>query len=221
MAPSGTLPRRLPRLEREQQILDLAHAQFAREGYSAVTMDGVAAAAGVTKPLLYNYFGNKERLYLSCLGRTGEALVETFGRALEGAANPGDGLKAGLRSFLEFVEGDRGSWQVLYDETLPRGGEIASEVSSYRDELLALVAKAVLDLSPARSRADHVEAEAVAHALLGGVESIVRWWLRTDTLSATEVADLYIDAVEPGLGRRALAGLPQPPSRMKTRRPNS
>ena len=65
---------RLPRAERERQVLDVAHARFAAHGYAAVTMDDVAAGAGVTKPLLYAYFGNKERLYLACMERAGDAM---------------------------------------------------------------------------------------------------------------------------------------------------
>ena len=191
---------RLPRAEREQQILDCAHAQFAEHGYSAVTMDAVAAAVGVTKPLLYNYFGNKEKLYLACLGRTGDSLLEAVGQAFAEAANPGDAMKDGLRAFFAFVEADRGQWQVLYDETLPAGGEIARKVGGYRDRLTEMTAAAVRDLSSASAPA---EDEAIAHALLGGAESLVRWWLRTDAMPSAEVAELFIATVEPGLARRA------------------
>ena len=34
-------------------------------------MDEIAASVGVTKPLLYNYFGNKEQLYITCMERRG------------------------------------------------------------------------------------------------------------------------------------------------------
>ena len=67
---------RLPRAEREQQTLDQARALFAAHGYAAVTMDQVAAAVGVTKPLLYNYFGNKEQLFLACMKPAADALTE-------------------------------------------------------------------------------------------------------------------------------------------------
>ena len=46
---------------------------------AAVTMDEVAAVVGVTKPLLYAYFGNKERLYLACMEPAAEALVDDGG----------------------------------------------------------------------------------------------------------------------------------------------
>src|SRR5664280_2721668 len=69
---------RLPRAEREHQTLEAAHALFAEHGYARVTMDDVADAVGVTKPLLYRYFGNKERLYLACMEPEGELLTRTI-----------------------------------------------------------------------------------------------------------------------------------------------
>src|SRR5580692_9416422 len=76
MSPASTLTRtRLSRELRMEQTLAAAHTLFAARGYGTVTMDEVAAAVGVTKPLLYNYFGNKERLYLACMEPAGDALL--------------------------------------------------------------------------------------------------------------------------------------------------
>jgi AcrR family transcriptional regulator len=50
-------------------------------------MEEVAATVGVTKPLLYTYFGNKERLCLACMEPAAEALVDR----------------------------DRSAWRVLFD----------------------------------------------------------------------------------------------------------
>ena len=67
----------------------------AKSGYAAVTMDDVAAKVGVTKPLLYNYFGNKERLYIACMERAGDALFATIEEAVGDSANPGDPAACG------------------------------------------------------------------------------------------------------------------------------
>jgi AcrR family transcriptional regulator len=66
---------RLSRDDRMEQTLEVAHGLFAERGYAAVKMDEIAAAVGVTKPLLYNYFGNKERLYITCMERAGDTLT--------------------------------------------------------------------------------------------------------------------------------------------------
>ena len=76
------------RADRMEQTLLAAHALFAERGYAAVTMDEIAAAVGVTKPLLYNYFGNKERLYIACMERAGDALTATVAEAVGDTRQP-------------------------------------------------------------------------------------------------------------------------------------
>jgi AcrR family transcriptional regulator len=198
---------RLPRAEREQQVLDIAHARFAEHGYGAVTMDDVAAAAGVTKPLLYAYFGNKERLYLACMERAGEAMFATVGEAVSGAESPADALRRGLHAFFAFVAEDRDAWRVLFDETLPAGGEIAGRVAEHRERLLALVAQTNLARLPEQRRAAHAtEVEAISVALFGAAEALARWWLRTGAMPAADAAELLIATAEPGLKGLATGG---------------
>jgi AcrR family transcriptional regulator len=195
---------RLPRAEREQQALAAAHALFAERGFAAVTMDDVAAAVGVTKPLLYAYFGNKERLYLGCMERAGDALLATTADAIGRADGPADALRLGVHAFFDFVERDRDAWRVVFDETLPAGGEVASRIASYRDQLVELVAQSLLNRLPERSRGRAaVEVEALSTALLAAAEALGRWWLRTGAIPASEAADLLITTVEPGLRARS------------------
>jgi AcrR family transcriptional regulator len=200
-APSRT---RLPRAERERQMLATAHALFAERGYAAVTMDEVAAAVGVTKPLLYTYFGNKDRLYLACMRPAGDALLETVVAAIGSTATPTDALRAGLQAFFRFIDADRSAWRVLFDETLPAGGEVARRVLEYRERLEGLVVAALLDQMPARrgGRRARAEVAALSAALLGAAEALGRWWLRTGAIPAEEAAELLIATVEPGLRER-------------------
>jgi AcrR family transcriptional regulator len=198
---------RLPRAEREQQVLAAARALFAERGYGAVTMDHVAATVGVTKPLLYAYFGNKERLYLACMEPAAQALRDEVASALAEAEEPADALELGVRAFFSFVDRDRDSWRVLFDETLPAGGEVARRVAEHRMQLETLVARLVVSRLPrAGRRRATIEVEALSTALLGAAESLARWWLRTGALSAGEAAELLIATVEPGLRARTTGG---------------
>jgi AcrR family transcriptional regulator len=188
-----------------EQTLTVAHALFAERGYAAVTMDEVAGAVGVTKPLLYNYFGNKERLYTACMERAGDALLATIAQAVRATASPGDTLGVGLAAFFEFLDADRAAWKVLFDETLPRGGEIAERVGDHRGRILEVVAAAILAQMPARRRsAARVEVEALSVAALGAAEALARWWLASEAVSAQAAAELLISMLEPGL--RSLSG---------------
>jgi AcrR family transcriptional regulator len=198
---------RLARGERMEQTLTVAHALFAERGYAAVTMDEVAGAVGVTKPLLYNYFGNKERLYLACMERAGDALSATIAEAVRATASPGDALGAGLRAFFTFLDADRAAWAVLFDETLPHVGEVAERVADYRGRILEAVSAAILAQMPARRRRGaRVEVEALSVAVLGAAEALARWWLASESLSAQAAAELLIATLEPGLRLRSAGG---------------
>ncbi|HZV75206.1 MAG TPA: TetR/AcrR family transcriptional regulator [Conexibacter sp.] len=205
--PTATPRTRLPRAERERQILDVAHARFAEHGFGAVTMEGVAADAGVTKPLIYAYFGNKERLYLACMERAGDAMLATVVAAVADTSGPDDALRRGLHAFFAFVGEDRDAWRVLFDESWPTGGAIAQRVAEYRERLVSLVAQTNIDRLPPRRRADHAtEIEAISVALLGAAEALARWWLRTGAMAAADAAELLIATAEPGLRARAAGG---------------
>jgi AcrR family transcriptional regulator len=192
-----------------EQTLGVARFLFAEHGYAAVTMDEIATAVGVTKPLLYTYFGNKERLYIACMERAGDSLTATVAEAVEATDSPGDALGAGVHAFFAFLDSDRAAWAVLFDETLPNRGEVADRVASYRSQILAFVSGSMLAQLPDGLRAGaRTEVEALSAALLGAAESLARWWLRTEAVSAQQAAELLISTVEPGLRARSAAPLP-------------
>jgi AcrR family transcriptional regulator len=195
---------RLSRDDRMEQTLEAAHALFAERGYAAVTMEEIAAAIGVTKPLLYNYFGNKERLYIACMERAGDALIATIAEAVRETENPGDALGAGVRAFFSFLDSDRSAWAVLFDETLPQAGEVFDRVAAYRGQIVDLVSASLLAQIPMRRREGaKVEVEALSTALLGASEALARWWLRTEAITAEDAAALLVSTVEPGLRGRS------------------
>ncbi|MBK5219295.1 MAG: TetR/AcrR family transcriptional regulator [Thermoleophilia bacterium] len=187
-----------------EQTLAAAHDLFAERGYADVKMDEIAAAVGVTKPLLYNYFGNKERLYIACMERAGDALTTTVTEAVAAAASPSEALGAGVHAFFSFLDSDRAAWAVLFDDTLPHRGEVAERVAEYRGRILDFVSASMLAQLPREERAGaKVEVEALSTALLGSAEAVARWWLRTEALSADEAAELLITTIEPGLRSRS------------------
>jgi len=187
-----------------EQTLLAAHGLFAERGYAAVKMDEIAAAVGVTKPLLYNYFGNKEQLYIACMERSGDALTQTVADAVTATASPGDALGAGVHAFFAFLDTDRAAWAVLFDETLPQSGDVADRVADYRGQIIAMVSGTLLAQLPEHQREGaRVEVEALSTALMGAAEALARWWLRTEAVSAEEAAELLIATVEPGLRARS------------------
>jgi AcrR family transcriptional regulator len=185
---------RLPRAERERQAVRVAHAMFAQRGYAAVTMDEVAEALGVTKPILYRYFGNKDGLYLACLDRAGAGLLTAVAVAgRQAGRDRRDALRAGVAAFFAFLDEDRDAWRVLFDDSRPPGGPASDRVRHYRERLRELAAAALPAEGPA--------GEALSAALLAAAEATGRWWLEhgSASMTAAQTADLLIAALEPGL----------------------
>lgn len=199
---------RLSREERMEQTLAVSHDLFAERGYHAVTMDEVAAKVGVTKPLLYNYFGNKEKLFIACLDQAAGSLEETVVAAVGATESPDQALREGMRAFFSFVAADHNTWRVLFDEALPAESEVGRALAGHRDRILAFVAGAVRQQFPPHAPPlVETEIDALSTAILGAAESLAHWWLRTEAISAEQAAELLISTIEPGLRARAGLGL--------------
>lgn len=69
-----------------QRLLDAALQLFSTKGYAATSVRELVEAAGVTKPVLYYYFKNKEGLYLALMG---DALGSFYQVAEQALAAPG------------------------------------------------------------------------------------------------------------------------------------
>jgi AcrR family transcriptional regulator len=65
---------RLPASERRAAIAAAAARVFARDGYEAARLDDIAAAAGVTKPIIYRHFSSKKELHMALLAQHRDAL---------------------------------------------------------------------------------------------------------------------------------------------------
>jgi AcrR family transcriptional regulator len=192
----------VPRAEREEQMLDVAARVFAKHGYHAASMDEIAAAVGVSKPMLYAYFDSKEGLYLACIDRAGQDLLESMRRAAGVNVPPEERLWAGILAFFEFVDERRAGWSVLFNEASARGGPFAAEVAQLRARIAAIV-----DELLAEAAADHGVAsvgpdmtEPIAHALVGAGESLANWWLEHPAETREAVALRLMNFAWVGLG---------------------
>src|SRR3954467_4038726 len=108
--------RRMPRAGRGQQMMTGAEAVFAEHGYAASSMDEIAERVGVSKPMLYEYFGSKEGLLIGCIQRARTELRTKTETAIVGATGPEDLLRKGLQAFFEFIVDHRQSWALLRQE---------------------------------------------------------------------------------------------------------
>ena len=162
--------------------MDCAIRVFAQRGYSAASVDEIADLAGVSKPLVYLYLESKESLFLACLRREEQRLVEAFqGAAREVGTSSELRLWAGIRSFFAFVAEHGDGWAVLHRQAPGLSEAIATETARVRQGILAEVRALVRDgiaLSPTPAHLGDADADFVAHALVGAADSLTDWMVR-------------------------------------------
>ncbi len=197
--------RRVPRAVREQQMLDAAVTAFARHGYRAASMDDIAEAAGVSKPLVYQYLNSKEDLFTACIRREAAALVATVHQATEGRRTAADEqLWNGLCAFFTHTAAYPDGWAVLHQQARTQGEPFARLVAEMRTEMTelvtALIGRAAREAGWNEAVAGR-EASALAHALVGAAESLATWanTRGPQAPSARETAATLMNLCWPGL----------------------
>ena len=151
----------MPRERREQLILDVAGQVFAGAGFGSASMDEIADRAGVSKPMLYTYFGSKEGLYLAYIDRAGGELLERLVAARAPDPTPASMLRARITEFLSFVEEHGDGWRVLFQE-LASIRPFAEQVADMRERIAAAIQRMVEDGCPGYPPP---AADAIAHGL--------------------------------------------------------
>ena len=205
--PNQARPRRkagsrgVPRAIREPQILDVAGRVFAARGYHSASMEEIAAQAGVTKPLVYAYFGSKQDLYVAYIERSGRELLERMRRATDPSSPPSERLRAGSLEFLRFVAERRDGWQVLHAEASTRGGPLAEEVASLREGIAQMISHLLIETIPNARVPSKTAAsvDGVAHAVVGAGESLANWWLAHPELPPERAVELLVALARAGV----------------------
>ena len=166
----------MPRSLREQLILRVAGQVFAEGGYDRASMDRIAALAGVSKPMLYAYFGSKEGLYVAYIERTGGELVERLVGADRATARRPP-LRSVIGEFLAFVEEHRDGWTVLFRELNARR-PLAEQVAQLRSQIVGEVRRMLEgEGGPERPGLAPPASEGIAEAIVGAGEALANWWL--------------------------------------------
>src|SRR3954462_3655140 len=126
----STMSTRLPAPRRRRQLLDVALKVFAERGYHPTSMNDLAEAAGVTKPVLYQHFRSKRALYLELLEDVGGRLRDEIGKATSEAAGPREQVHAGFRAYFRFVAAQQPGFQRLSGGGARRAGEFVEGLGS-------------------------------------------------------------------------------------------
>ncbi len=184
--------RRMTRAAREQQLLDLAEELFLTNGYDRTSIEDIARAAGVTRPVVYEHYGSKEGIYLACVRRARNLFNTDVMRAVTGTDDPLEQLRRGADAYYRVLERDPRRWQLLFGPGGLVSGALSEELARERFRTVNLLADLV---EPHLPQHHQQQVDAFAHATTGSAEQLGRWWLAHPDISREQVTRYFVDNV--------------------------
>ena len=132
--------------DRREQILDATEDIIGDQGFHAVSIEAVARRAGISRPVVYEHFGDLSGLFEALIDRFGDRALQQLASVLPAqldATDPREQLLRALRSYLEAAQADPLTWRLVLMP--PEGApEVARDrISSGRAAVLSQLAEAV------------------------------------------------------------------------------
>jgi AcrR family transcriptional regulator len=118
---------------RRRQLLEVAVPIVCQVSYQELSLDEVAEAAGISRPLVYRYFPTKRALYVEALRFAAEQLLELVERAAVGEAE--EALRAGLDTYLGYVEERAAAYRTILRGDLGGDREVIAIVDGVRQAI--------------------------------------------------------------------------------------
>jgi AcrR family transcriptional regulator len=160
--------RRLTAGQRRQQLFAVALELFARRGYRSTTMDDIAEAAGVTKPLVYQHFSSKRALYLELVDSIAQELLIAVRGAVMRAEGPRQQVEMGFAAYFRLVINREAEFRLLYGRDHADDKELGRALRTVEDA----IAEAIDPLIDAGLDDNH--RRLLAYAVVGMAEGASR-----------------------------------------------
>ena len=182
--------KRLTLDQRRARILAAAIRLFARKGYEGASMSGIAAAAGITKPVLYDHFASKDALFETLLRSIRDDLLAK-GRAIaQSSVSDRLTFRSAVDAFFAFVEGQPDAAKILL--IVPQGNPVTVKLSrNVQQGATAAISQLLKSYLPAGGTWEY---EAAGEFLKEGLHALAKWWLSHPGPSRHEIVDLVMKA---------------------------
>jgi AcrR family transcriptional regulator len=191
--------RRLPASQRRELILAAAVRLFAERGYHAASMDGIAAAAGISKAVVYDHFASKRELYTVLLDTIRADIDALIADAIE-PLPVGDRVQKAIDVFFTFVEEYPDACRLLFLEV--QGTTEVAEIVARLEERVAEALSASLGQDPTIFGGHpHRERQLLilAELLKSAIHGLASWWYRHPEVPREELVARTVALITPAI----------------------
>ncbi|HEX7166628.1 MAG TPA: TetR/AcrR family transcriptional regulator [Acidimicrobiales bacterium] len=194
------------RAARREELLDAALQAIRRLGAGA-SMQELAAEAGVTKPILYRHFGDREGLVYALADRVSADLMRAIGVALaQPEVDPRGTVEATVDAFVAFIERDPEVYRLLVEHVHKSDATAAEALGGFLRQVGQSIALVLGEQLRAVGQ-DSGGAEVLAHGMVGLVHASGDWWLEHRTMPRARLVAYVTDLLWGGLSSMGLDGI--------------
>jgi len=153
---------------RRQHILDGALPVFSEHGFHDTSMNEIAEAVGVTKPVIYQHFGSKRELFSSLIDTVGNDMVETVKTATRAASDGKAQTQRGFQAYFHWVDTHHDGFRLLFGGAARHDDEFSSQIRQITSSIASAVASMIM------ADVDNENQALIAHAVVGFAEGASR-----------------------------------------------
>jgi len=194
--------RELRRARRRAEMVRAAMDAVRARG-PGVSVAEIAAAAGITKPVLYRYFTDRADLQRAVGEQAAALLFERIAPELLLDRPPVEQIRGGVDAFLAGIEAEPELWRFVVHH--PVGNTTGEEIVEDVRQRIAAMLAAILRDRLTRAGLPTDGTEAWAQGLVGMVQSTGDWWLERRTITRADLTDHLTTLIWGGLA--AITGL--------------
>ena len=179
-----------PALDRRSQLLLAATDVFTEKGYNNSSMDDIARAANVSKPILYQHFSSKRDLYLGLLDQSVDLWVTDITAAIESQTDNYERLRAALTLYFDrHDEADRG-YRMLFEADVTQDPDVRARVEDVTSQVSRVVGTEIVK----QTSMSVGEANIIAAGLSGMAHSAAwRWTKLGRPVSKEKAVELVLE----------------------------
>jgi AcrR family transcriptional regulator len=195
------------RAKRRDEFLDAALVAIRRDGPN-VSMEAIAAEAGVTKPIVYRHFGAREGLLQALTERFGDELVAQLPSDLPAGADPREVIAAAIDAYVAMIERDPDLYRFVIQQTPLGGGTLMGVVDRVAALLTTVIGESLRSI-----QADSGAAEVWAYSIVGMVHQAGDHWAARPTMPRQRLVEYLTGLLWEGMAGNSVRLMADPDTR--------
>jgi AcrR family transcriptional regulator len=198
---STSARKRLSGPDRRLRLIKAAIDVFSCKGYEGASVEEVARAASVTKPVLYDHFSSKEEIFAAAIEQIRDGLLQRGQASVARETTPGKKLRAAISVFFDLVEDDPCAARVLLisSKAPAPSADICRRIQAAATSGIAQIMRSH---SPSGACDSDRQLFLKAEFTKKGMHGLAEWWLEHPKVPRSEIEEALFGILKKGLGPR-------------------